>query len=239
MIKRFLRNIILREKASSEKFVAYLRKNGVQVGENVRFFSPSNTLVDISCPWLLTIGDNVNVTHGVIILTHDYSWSVLKRHNKNQGVILGAQSPVKIGNNVFIGMNSVITRGVTIGDNVVIGAGSVVTGNCENDSVYAGSPARRIMSIDEYYSKRERKQFEEAREMASIYKRKFGENPPKEVFFEYFMLFSSAEEACEISKFCAQLETGGNFDESVAYMKNHKAMFDSYEDFLKACFEDF
>ena len=237
MIKRFLRNIVLKEKSSSEKFVEYLRKKGVQVGNNVRFFSPSNTLVDISCPWLLTIGDNVNITHGVIILTHDYSWSVLKKQPKTQGVILGAQSPVKIGNNVFIGMNAIITRGVTIGDNVIIGAGSVVTGDCESNSVYAGSPAKRIMSVDEYYSKRESKQFEEAKDMARIYREKFGKNPPKEVFFEYFMLFSTPEEACAVPEFRAQLETCGNFDDSVIYMKNHKPMFDNYEEFLKNCFE--
>lgn len=236
MIKNFLRKLVLKEKASSETFVAHLKKNGVQVGENVRFYSPSNTLVDISCPWLLTIGNNVNVTHGVIILTHDYSWSVIKNSPKTKGVILGAQSPVRIGNNVFIGMNSVITRGVTIGDNVIIGAGSVVTDDCETDSVYAGVPAKRIMSVDEYYSKRLSKQFEEAKEMAVIYKNKFGENPPKDVFFEYFMLFSTADEACNNPRFRSQLETGGNFEDSAAYIKSHKPMFASYEEFLEACF---
>lgn len=35
MIKRFLKNIILKEKANSEKFVSYLRKQGVQIGDNV------------------------------------------------------------------------------------------------------------------------------------------------------------------------------------------------------------
>ena len=238
MIKRFLRNIILKENASSEKFISYLKEKGVQVGANVRFYSPPNTLVDLSCPWLLSIGDNVNITHGVIILTHDYSWSVLKKQPKTKGVILGAQSPVKIGNNVFIGMNSVITRGVTIGDNVIIGAGSVVTGDCESDSVYVGVPAKRIMSVDDYYSKRASEQFKEAKKMALIYRDKFGENPPKEVFLEYFMLFSTAEEACAVPEFRSQLETGGNFEESFLYMKEHKPLFKNYEDFLEKCFAE-
>lgn len=238
MIKRFLRNIILREKSSNEKFIAYLRKKGVEIGTDVRFFSPSNTLVDLSCPWLLSIGNNVNITHGVIILTHDYSWSVLKKNPANPGRILGAQSPVRIGNNVFIGMNSVITRGVTVGDNVIIGAGSVVTGDCDSNSVYAGTPARRIMSIEEYYIKRESKQFEEAKKMALIYRERFGQKPPKEVFFEYFMLFSTSDEACAVQSFRSQLETGSNFEESVSFMNGHKPMFSSYEEFLESCFEE-
>ena len=78
MLKKFFRNLILKEKASSEKFVDYLRKCGVEVGDNVSIYSPKNTMIDISAPFLLTIGNNVKITHGVIILTHDYSWSVLK-----------------------------------------------------------------------------------------------------------------------------------------------------------------
>lgn len=237
MIKQFLRNVILREKASSEKFVDHLRKQGVTVGENVRFFSPSNTLVDLSCPWLISIGSNVNITHGVIILSHDYSWSVLKRKSKTPGRVLGAQSPVKIGSNVFIGMNAVITRGVTIEDNVIIGTGSVVTSDCKTGGVYAGNPARRIMSLEEYYSKRESKQFEEAKEMALIYREKFGKEPPMEVFFEYFMLFSTPQQASKIPEFRSRMETCSNYEESVAYMKNNKPMFGSYEDFLKKCYE--
>lgn len=236
MVKRILRNLILREKASSQKYVSYLRKKGVRVGENVRFFSPSNTLVDLTCPWLISIGNNVNITHGVIILSHDYSWSVLKGKPDNPGRILGAQSPVHIGDNVFIGMNAVITRGVTIGDNVIIGTGSVVTNDCESNFVYAGVPAKKIMTIEEYFQKRESKQFEEAKQMALIYRERFGKEPPKEVFHEYFMLFSSADEACNVPEFRVQLETGSNLSESVAYMKAHKPMFNSYEEFLEKCF---
>lgn len=53
-------------------------------------------------------------------------------------MILGASGIVEIGNNVFIGMNTIIERNVKIGDNVVVGAGSLVTKDCESDSVYAG-----------------------------------------------------------------------------------------------------
>ena len=238
MIKSLLRNMVLKEKASSEKYVAYLKNQGVRIGDDVRFFSPSNTLVDLTAPWLLTIGNHVKIAHGVIILTHDYSWSVLKRLSENQGRILGAQSPVKIGNNVFLGMNAIITRGVTIGDNVVIGAGSVVTHDCEANSVYAGNPARKIMTIEEYCTKRQKKQIEEAKKFALAYRDRFDKQPPKEVFNEYFMLFSNEEEAIQIPAFCSQLRTCANYEDSLLYMQNNSPMFENYEAFLKECFKE-
>lgn len=236
MIKKFFRNLVLKEKASSEKFVDYLRKQGVSVGKNVYFFSPTNTLVDVQTPWLLSIGNNVNITYGVIILTHDYSWSVLKERPESKGVIIGGRSPVSIGNNVFIGMNAVITRGVTIGDNVVIGAGSIVTKNCESNSVYAGNPAKRIMSIEEYFQKRISKHFEEAKEMALMYWKRFGCKPPMEEFHEHFMLFATPAQAAEHPLFSKQLKTGGTYHEALQYMEQHSPMFESYDAFLEACF---
>ena len=56
---------------------------------------------------------------------------------------------VNIGNNVWIGGNSVICPGVTIGDNVVIGAGSVVTKDIPDWSVAAGNPCRVIRKSTE------------------------------------------------------------------------------------------
>ena len=52
--------------------------------------------------------------------------------------------PVKIGDNVWIGMNSIIMRGVTIGDNSIIGAGSIVTKNIPSNVIAAGSPCKVI-----------------------------------------------------------------------------------------------
>lgn len=238
MIKRLIKRIALREKYSSERFVKYLRDCGMLIGDNVRFYSPKNTLVDMQAPWLVSIGNNVSITHGVIILTHDYSWSVLKRKSSKKGIILGAQSPVKIGSNVFIGMNSVITRGVEIGDNVIIGAGSVVTHNCESDAVYAGNPAKKIMTLEEFFSKREKAQLEEAKAMALLYRERFNQEPPREVFSEYFMLFSNYDTAVENKSFLSQLKTGDNFEESLSFMKSTSPMFESYEAFLKECYKE-
>lgn len=237
MLKRLARKIILREKSDSKSYVSYLRKKGVSVGDDVIVYSPLHTEIDLTCPCLLTIGNHVRITRGVIILTHDYSWSVLKLLPENKGRILGAQSPVKIGDNVFIGMNAIITRGVTIGNNVVIGAGSVVTKDCESDSVYAGNPAKRIMSIYEFLEKRIALQFEEAKNLAHCYYDKFGKFPPKEVFYEYFMLFCSEAEAQEIPAFCSQMSLCENLEDSIKYMESNSPLFSTYDAFIKMCFE--
>lgn len=46
--------------------------------------------------------------------------------------------------NVFLGCNAIICKGIRIGRNAVIGAGSVVTKDCGENSVYTGVPAKRI-----------------------------------------------------------------------------------------------
>lgn len=237
MIKKAIRKLVLREKASSETFIEYLKNRGVTVGKNCYVPEPSSVLVDLTAPWLITMGDNITLTHGVVIITHDYGWSVFKKNGSRKGAIIGSQAPVKIGNNVFVGVNTVIAKGVTIGDNVIIGAGSVVSKDCESNSVYAGNPARKIMDIEEYTAKRMSKQFEEAKALAIAYREKFSVEPPKDIFREYFMLFLTAQEASDVADFRFQMSTGGNYDETVAYMNSHEPMFGSYEEFLKKCYE--
>lgn len=65
--------------------------------------------------------------------------------------------PIKIGNNVWIGGNTVILPNVTIGDNCVIGAGSVVTKDIPPNVVAAGNPCKIIREITDedmqYYYK--------------------------------------------------------------------------------------
>ena len=56
--------------------------------------------------------------------------------------------PVIIGDHVWIGMNSLIMKGVTIGAGSVIAAGSVVTGHIPPLSVAAGIPAKVIASLE-------------------------------------------------------------------------------------------
>lgn len=113
-------------KRSPESWLDYLRAEGMRIGTGTKLFSkPSAVLIDLTRPWLIDIGKNVQITIGVKILTHGYDWSVLKG---KFGEVLGSAGKVTIGDNCFIGMNTVILKGTTIGNNTIIGAGSVVTG---------------------------------------------------------------------------------------------------------------
>lgn len=69
---------------------------------------------------------------------------------------------ITIGNNVFVGYQSVILKDTVIGDNVVIGARSVVKGNIPSNTVWAGIPARQISTLDAFYRKRKEREISAA-----------------------------------------------------------------------------
>jgi acetyltransferase-like isoleucine patch superfamily enzyme len=114
----------------------YAKKIGVKIGENCRIYSTHFG----SEPFLISIGDNVTVTSGVKFLTHDGStWLI--RDEKGRRYLY---QKIKIDNNVFVGVNSIIMPGVKIEKNVIVAAGSVVTKSIPSGSVVAGVPAKII-----------------------------------------------------------------------------------------------
>jgi acetyltransferase-like isoleucine patch superfamily enzyme len=112
-----------------------------------RFYS--NTHIDTLIPQLVEIGDNFISAPGSLITAHDASTFLFSGKYRIE--------KVKIGNNVFLGANSVVLPGVTVGDNVIIGAGSVVSRNLNSNGVYAGNPAKFICTVDEYLLKCDKK----------------------------------------------------------------------------------
>lgn len=98
----------------------------------------------------ITIGDNVKIGGGTCIYTSDFhSLNANIRRTKND-MKSRKISPVKIGNDVFIGAKCIILKGVEIGDRSIIGAGSVVTRNIPKDEIWAGNPARFIKKANNY-----------------------------------------------------------------------------------------
>ena len=186
-IKNWIKVKILGYKATSDSYINHLKKIGVSVGNGVKIYRPYNTTIDIQAPHLLSIGDYVQITGPATILNHDYSWSVIKR---KYGDIYGSQRKTVIGNNVFIGWGATILGGTTIGDNVIIGANSVISGRVESNSVYAGNPAKKLMTLDEYYEKRKSKQLREAVIFVKEYKKRFGKIPLESELNEYFFYLS-------------------------------------------------
>jgi len=122
----------------------YARHIGVKIGKDcciaTRFFS--------SEPYLIEIGDHVQITDDVVFLTHSGGW-IFRKENPT----LDSFGKIKVGNNVYIGNRAIILPGVHIGNNVIIGAGAVVTKSIEDGMVVAGNPAKPIKSIKEVEAK--------------------------------------------------------------------------------------
>jgi len=95
---------------------------------------------------LIKIGDFVNMGGNVRIFDHDYhSLEYLDRRDKSLDGKNCKTEPVIVGNDVFIGTNSIILKGVNIGDRSIIGAGSVVLlKEIPSDCIIAGNPAKII-----------------------------------------------------------------------------------------------
>lgn len=122
------------------------RFQGVRVGEGCRIYINSFGTE----PFLISIGDRVTITSRVRILTHDGSTCLVK---DERGVRFQRYLPVSIGDDVFVGVNSIILPGVSIGSRVVVAAGSVVTRDVPSDVVVAGNPARVIGSFEAFSRK--------------------------------------------------------------------------------------
>ena len=112
----------------------------IEVGEN--FFANYNlTILDVG---KVVIGKNAQIAPNVSIYTAGHP---VHPDSRNTGYEYGIG--VTIGDNVWLGGNTVINPGVTIGNNVVIGAGSVVTKNLPDDVIAVGNPCRVLRKITE------------------------------------------------------------------------------------------
>lgn len=129
--------------------IKYAKSLGVKIGNNCKIHG---TIYWPSEPYLIEIGDNVRITDGVRFITHDGGVYVLrnKYDDMKNADIFGK---IIVGNNVHIGVNSIIMPGVKIGDNCIIGCGAVVTHDVPNDTIVGGVPAKKIKNIREYYDK--------------------------------------------------------------------------------------
>lgn len=114
----------------------------LSIGDNSGFSG-----VSIYCSKEIKIGSNVNCGGNVMIWDTDFHpLNFEARRVHNIGKI--KSSSISIGDDVFIGANSIILKGVNIGDRAVIGAGSVVSKSIPADQVWGGNPAKFIKKIE-------------------------------------------------------------------------------------------
>lgn len=134
IVKRFVRTFYDRNGA----FIMHLRRQGAKVGANVQIVDGFGFLYE---PWfanLIEIQDGVVISAGVRIVCHDSSYANIF-----------SDLPVKfggifIGNNSYVGVNSILLPGISIGECSLIGAGSLVNKNVPPYSIAVGNPARVI-----------------------------------------------------------------------------------------------
>jgi len=122
--------------SSGEFKVRLLRSTGVRIGKKCSI----NTSNFSTEPYLVEIGDHVAIAGGTQFVTHDGSAWLLRPEIPELDVF----GKIIVGNNCFIGSNSIILPGTRIGSNCVIGAGSVVRGNIPDNSVVIGNPAKVV-----------------------------------------------------------------------------------------------
>ena len=94
----------------------------------------------------ITIGERVILGANTTIVDTDFH--PLHANVRMAEPNAGGTASVIIEDDVFIGMNCLVLKGVTIGHGSVIGAGSVVTGNIPAGVIAAGNPARVIRSLE-------------------------------------------------------------------------------------------
>lgn len=133
---------------ATKRKIHYLRKKGLKIGERTIILTKKNSFS--TEPYLISIGSDCLISGECLFIPHDGGTWVPNNLNKTR---FDKIAPIKIGNNVYIGIRTIVLGGVSIGDNCIIGAGSIVTKDLPSNSVACGVPARVICTLDQYISK--------------------------------------------------------------------------------------
>jgi virginiamycin A acetyltransferase len=167
-IFKYTRFVFAKEVGKKNKF-AY----GCEIYEKSKLGS-NNYIGKNSIISYAVIGNYCSIASNVVIGPANHSMSFLTTSNKISSRIIDFnlfQKPAIIGNDVWIGANSVILQGVKVGNGAVIGANSVVTHDIEPYSINVGAPSRKIkmrfetktikkLETSQWYNKRLRKAIE-------------------------------------------------------------------------------
>ena len=225
LLFKILRRLSIKVKLTSEEYLNDIRKKGVSVGGGTYVHDTNDVLIDVSHPELLTIGENVFIHKGAIILTHDWTgWCIVNTHNE----FIPSHNRVSIGNNVWMGMRVMILKGVTIGDNVIIGAGSVVTKSIPSNSVAVGVPARVICSYQDYVERRFHDHIGEAKELAEAIIEK-GRRPIADDLKDDYSCFVDGSNYTDYDYPYSRIFTHEQFE---MWKVNHKKKYEDFNSFM-------
>jgi serine acetyltransferase len=219
---------------SSERYINYLRKQNIKIGENVFFRNPKTAYIDPTRPSLVEIGNNVRFLDDFTLLTHDFTTKVFMNLYDE---FIPSSGKVVIGNNVYFTRKCTVLKGVTIGDNCIFGFGSTITKDIPANSVAMGSPAKVVCTVEEFYRKRCKKSIDEAFAYARSIKDRFNRMPVLEDFFEEFPLFVNG---CDMDKYPAHFVRTMEIQLDNAlpnWKKNHRAVFRNFDEFIESAFK--
>jgi acetyltransferase-like isoleucine patch superfamily enzyme len=110
------------------RYILYTRYYGMHIHRTARISASAR--LDKTNPRGVYIGKHTYVTFGAVILAHDMCTNKVR--------------DTRVGDNVFVGANSMILAGVTVANDAIIGAGSIVTSDVPSNVIVAGNPARII-----------------------------------------------------------------------------------------------
>ena len=220
MIKKIIKKIELKiAKSSSQRYIKYLRKKGVKIGDNTKMMGIKSIHIDLTRPSLVTIGNNVLLHKNFSLFTHDFVSGVFL--NKYEDFI-PSSGKVTIGNNVRFGINCTVLKGITIGDNCFIAAGSIVTKDIPANSIAGGAPAKVLCSLDDYYEKRKTQCIKEAFNYIQSINDRFNREAIPSDFWEEFPLFVDASNINDYPMIPIKQQLGSHYE---SWLKKHKAPY--------------
>lgn len=158
-------------------------------------------------------------------MTHDWaSWCFVESDTE----FYPSHAKVKLGDNIWLGENVTICKGVSIGDNCIIGIGSVVTKSIPSNSVAVGVPARVICSYEEYKQKCSQRYIDEAVEYADAILNS-GREPVVDDFYDDYPCFVDGSNYDKYKYPYERIFTKEQFEN---WKKYHKAYFSGFNDFI-------
>lgn len=125
--------------------VRYFRSRGVEIGEGVEIFG-ANLFTFGSEPYLVSIGNQVTISHNVDFITHDGGLRIARDKYPN-AYLYGR---IQVADQCFLGAHCILLPGAKIGAGSAIGSGSIVTGEIPSGVVAIGVPAKPVKSVEEY-----------------------------------------------------------------------------------------
>lgn len=112
------------------------------IGSNVGI-----SLTTIECHERIVIGNNVKIGFGCHIMDTDFHSLDAQIRTSDKDLVSAKKCPIEICDNVFVGANSMILKGVKVGENAIIGAGSIVSNDIPANVLAAGNPCKVIRAL--------------------------------------------------------------------------------------------